>query len=268
MNSFASIVHENDESYIESMIDVVYELVKYYPYKEEQSALYQVEGTMFKTIYSEEMKYIPNYFEQILAFLKEHYDPTNEQHQKIGKHLAKRFGLLINSLHIIQKYQDEKVEAIEWFLQTFLEDIKQVNGHDIINDDELIFYMMNSFASIVHENDESYIESMIDVVNELKKYYPFNSEAFLYALQELMKSVALKKMSVKNANNFLKIFEELPKLYEVLSYDEIMKLKETINTILANEKPQDNEIFDNDEVKNKIILLNYLVDAEDLYKNE
>ena len=228
---------------------------KYYPYKEDQSALYQVEGTMFKTIYSEEMKYIPNYFEQILAFLKEHYDATNEEHQKIGKHLAKRFGLLINSLHIIQKYQDEKVEAIEWFLQTFLEDIKQVNGHDIINDDELIFYMMNSFASIVYENDESYIESMIDVVYELVKYYPFNSEAFLYALQELMKSVALKKMSVKNANAFLQIFEELPKLYEVLSYDEIMKLKETINTILANDKPQNNEIFDNDEVKNKIILL-------------
>jgi hypothetical protein len=238
---------------------------KYYPYKEEQSALYQVEGTMFKTIYSEEMKYIPNYFEQILAFLKEHYDPTHEEHQKIGRHLAKRFGLLINSLHIIQKYQDEKVEAIEWFLQTFLEDIKQVNGHDIINDDELIFYMMNSFASIVHENDESYIESMIDVVYELVKYYPFNSEAFLYALGELMKSVALKKMSVKNANAFLQIFEELSKLYEVLSYDEIMKLKETINTILANDKPQDNEIFDNDEVKDKIILLNYLVDMEDLY---
>jgi hypothetical protein len=211
------------------------------------------------------MKYIPNYFEQILAFLKEHYDPTNEEHQKIGRHLAKRFGLLINSLHIIQKYQDEKVEAIEWFLQTFLEDIKQVNGHDIINDDELIFYLMNSFSSIVQEKNESYITSMLDVVYELIKYYPFNSETFLYALSELMKSVALKPMSVKNANAFLQIFAELPKFYKVLSYNEIMKLKETINYILANDKPQDNEIFDNDEVKNKTILLNYLVDMEDLY---
>ena len=238
---------------------------KYYPYKEEQSALYQVEGTMFKTIYSEEMKYIPNYFEQILVFFRDNYDATNEEHQKIGMHLAKRFGLLINSLHVILKYQDEKVEAIEWFLQAFLEDIKQVNGHDIINDDELISYIMNSFASIVHENDESYIASMIDVVCELTKYYPFNSEVFLYALAELMKSVALKPMNIENANRFLQIFEELPKLYEVLSYDEIMRLKETINHILANNKPQDNEIFDNDEVKSKIILLNYLVDMEDLY---
>ena len=238
---------------------------KYYPYEESEAKFYQVEGNMFKVIYGKEMKYIPDTFEQILTFFKEHYDATNEEHKNIGIHLAKRFGLLMNSLHIIQKYQDEKVESIEWFLQTFIEDIKQVNGHDILSDDELIFYIMNMFASIIHENDDAYIQALIDIVYELVKYYPFNTEAFLYALQELMKSVALKKMSVKNANNFLKIFEELPKIYNMLSYDKIIELKDTINIILANDKPQDNEIFEHSEVKSKIILLNYLVDMEDLY---
>jgi hypothetical protein len=102
-------------------------------------------------------------------------------------------------------------------------------------------------------------------VKELMKFYPYLSESFLYALQELMKSVALKEMSVDNANRFLEIFEELPKVYSKLSYSKIMELKEMINVILANDKPQDNSIFDEDGVKSKIILLNYLIDMEDLY---
>ena len=79
-----------------------------------------------------------------------------------------------------------------------------------------------------------------------------------------MKIVALKEISVDNANRFLDIFIELPKLYDILSYSKIMELKETINIILANDKPQDNKVFDEDGVKSKLILLNYLVDMEDV----
>jgi hypothetical protein len=237
---------------------------KYYPYQDGDDAL-QFEGLLFKTIYNEPMKFVPDYFEQILTHFKDYYDKDNSEHQKIGIHLAKRFGVLVNSLHIILKYQEEKVEGIEWFLAEFLEDIKKVNGHDVLSDDELIFYQMNAFSSIILENDDAYIQAMIDVVLELQKYYPFNNEAFIYALQELMKSVAVKKMNVENANNFIKIFEELPKLYLILSYEKIIELKNMISKVLADEKPQNNEIFNNNEVKNKIILLNYLIDMEDLY---
>ena len=124
--------------------------------------------------------------------------------------------------------------------------------------------MMNTFASIIQENDTSYISSMIEVVRELMQFHPYLNESFLYALQELMKSVALKEMSVDNANRFLEIFEELPKLYDKLSYSKILELKETINIILANDKPQDNKIFDEEGVKSKLILLNYLIDMEDI----
>jgi len=41
-----------------------------------------------------------------------------------------------------------------------------------------------------------------------------------------------------------------------------MEKERTINIILANDKPQDNKIFDADGVKSKTILLNYLVYME------
>jgi len=236
---------------------------KYYPYKEDDATM-QFEGYLFKTLYSEPMKFIPDYFNQVLTQFRDYYDEKNEEHQKIALHLARRFGLLINSLHVIQKYQDEEYDGIEWFLATFVEEIKKVDGYEILSDDILIFYMMNTFASIIQEDDQSYISSMIEVVKELMKFYPYLNESFLYALQELMKSVALKEMNADNANRFLEIFEELPKLYDNLSYSKIIELKEMINVILANDKPQDNKIFDENGVKSKMLLLNYLVDMEDL----
>jgi len=237
---------------------------KYYPYKKEDATM-QFEGYLFKTLYSEPMKFVPDYFNQVLAQFRDYYDEKNSEHQKIALHLARRFGLLINSLHVIQKYQEEDHDGLEWFLATFIEEIKKVDGNDILDDDKLVFYMMNTFASIIQENDNSYISSMIEVVQELMKFYPYLSESFLYALKELMKSVALKEINENNANRFLEIFEELPKLYSKLNYSKIMELKEMINTIIANDKPQDNKIFDKEGVKSKIILMNYLIDLEDLY---
>ena len=237
--------------------------VKYYPYKEDDASM-QFEGYLFKVLYSEEMKYIPDYFNQVLAQFREYYDETNKEHQKIALHLARRFGLLVNSLHVIQKYQEEPYDGLEWFLATFVEEIKKVDGYEILSDDMLLFYTMNSFASIIHEDDQSYINSMIELVKELMKFYPYLGESFLYALQELMKSVALKEISIDNANRFLEIFEELPKLYKKLSFSKIMELKEMINRVLSNDKPQENKIFDEDGVKSKMILLNYLTDMEDI----
>ena len=236
---------------------------KYYPYKEEDSAI-QFEGYLFKVLYSEPMKFVPDYFNQVLVQFRDYYDEHNEEHQKIALHLARRFGLLVNSLHVIQKYQDEPYDGLEWFLATFVEEIKKVDGESILEDDAVLFWTMNTFASIIQEDDNSYIASMIELTKELMKFYPYLNDSFLYALQELMKSVALKEISTDNANKFLEIFEELPTCYDKLSYSKIMELKEMINTVLANEKPQDNKVFDEEGVKSKMILLNYLVDMEDL----
>jgi hypothetical protein len=236
---------------------------KYYPYKEDDATM-QFEGYLFKTLYSEPMKFVPDYYNQVLAQFRDYYDEENEEHQKVALHLARRFGLLINSLHVIQKYQDEPYDGLEWFLATFVEEIKKVDGESILEDDAVLFWTMNTFASVIQEDDNSYIASMIELTKELMKFYPYLSDSFLYALQELMKSVAVKEISAENANRFLEIFEDLPKCYDKLSYSKIMELKEMINTLLATEKPQDNKVFDEDGVKSKMILLNYLVDMEDL----
>ena len=236
---------------------------KYYPYQEGDAAI-QFEGYLFITLYSEPMKFVPDYFNQILVQFRDYYDEHNKEHQKIALHLARRFGLLVNSLHVIQKYQDEPYDGLEWFLSTFVEEIKKVDGEVVLEDDAVLFWTMNVFASIIKEDDNSYIASMIELTKELMQFYPYLSESFLYAFQELMKSVTLKEISVENANKFLEIFEELPKLYDKLSYTKIMELKEMIDTVLANEKPQNNKVFEQEGVKSKMILLNYLLDAEDL----
>jgi hypothetical protein len=106
---------------------------------------------------------------------------------------------------------------------------------------------------------------LIDTVETLFEWYPINREACEYAMLEMMKSVAIKEVNVQNANRFLDFFGELPRFYNVLSYDKIVELKELISHTVANYKPQDNKVFDEDGVKRKLILLNYLVDMEDLY---
>ncbi len=237
---------------------------KYYPYKEDDLAI-RYEGTLSKILYTDMMKFIPDYFEQVITHFQDYYEKSNEEHQKIGKHLAKRFGLLINSLEFIRRVEKEKQTSLMWFLQTFEEDIKDTNGYDILKSDELTFHLMNTFASIIHQDDENYISSLISVVERLFDWYPLNYEACEYALSEMMKSVAIKQMSVKNANRFISFFEILPRFYNNLSYETIMSLKSCIHSTLKEHKPLDNKIFENKEVKNKLIVLNYLIDMEDLY---
>jgi len=139
---------------------------KYYPYKKD-APIMQFEGYLFKTLYSEPMKFVPEYFNQVLTQFRDYYDEQSEEHQKVVLHLARRFGLLVNSLQVIQKYQEESHDGLEWFLATFVEEIKKVDGEDILEDDAVLFWIMNIFASIIQEDENSYIASMIELVKEL-----------------------------------------------------------------------------------------------------
>jgi hypothetical protein len=136
---------------------------------------------------------------------------------------------------------------------------------ELRTDKKLINFHTLIFLAIVDEEEDNYLQNLINVTNTLFEWYPLNGEACEYAMVEMMKSVAIKRVNVENANAFIAFFEELPRFYEVLSYEKIITLKELINQTLAQYKPQENEIFDNSEVKNKIILLNYFLDMEDLY---
>ena len=257
------LVHAVKYKYLKTEEYTKFVQSRYYPYVDDALKVY--EGVLTRTIYDEPMKYVADYFEQVLTQFRDFYDETNEEHRGIAAHLAKRFGLLSAYLAYIQKTIEEKHDGLEWFLDTFSDAIRASDANDIITNDRLIFELMNTYAGIVNQDDDGYLKGLIAVTNNLFRWYPVNSEACEYAMVEMMKSVALKEVNVENANAFMTFFEELPRFYEVLSYEKKSELKELINTTVANEAPKKNKIFDQEGVKNKLILLNYTIDMEDQY---
>ncbi len=240
-------------------------------YEDEIDARFEI--TLSNIIW-EDMGYIPDYFEQVLKLYRDAYDENSQYHQKIFEHLAKRFGYLIFALDKLMELLENKTDtAIYWFIveaskkelistkiELSIDEIKSLES-----DKKLIDFLTLMFVSICAKNDDTYMQSIINVTKTYFEWYLANDKACEYAMVEMMKSFAIKEVNVENANAFLEFLEELPKLYKELSFDKIVQLKNLINTALVDSKPQDNKIFEKDGVKNKLILLNYLVDMEDLF---
>lgn len=240
-------------------------------YEEQKDARFEI--TLSNIIW-EDMGYIPDYFEQVLRLYRDTYDENSEYHQKIFEHLTKRFGYLIFALDkLVQLLENKTDTSLHWFIveaskkelistkiELSIDEIKSLES-----DKKLIDFLTLMFVSICAKNDDAYMQSLINVTKTLFEWYPANDKACENAMAEMMKSFAIKELNVENANAFLEFFEELPNLYKGLSFEKIMELKNLINTALAESKPQDNKIFEKEGVKNKLILLNYLVDMEDLF---
>lgn len=263
MISFAKNIYHRITDFME------YARVDYFDFENETFRMY--EGHLSKIMW-DEMKYIPNHFEQVLDHFQGFYDESNEEHKAFFAHLCQRFGLLIATLNRLVVMSENRDSSLNWFTGKMVEyafvgdvEISLSQSKTLITDKKLINFLTLMFAGICDESEDNYLSNLICVVETLFEWYPVNRVACEYAMVEMMKSVALKKVNVENANAFLIFFEELPRFYEVLSFEKIMELKELINHTLANYKPQDNEIFESKEVKNKLILLNYLIDMEDLY---
>ena len=236
------------------------------------------EGHLEQIIWGK-MNLIPDHFEQVIDHFKNFYDENNEEHKKFFIHLSKRFGLLIAILsRLVYKTQD-RATSLNWFVSKMVEygvvgsvEISISQSKTLTTDQKLINFLATTFGGICDESDDNYLSSLICVVETLFEWYPVNREACDYAMVEMMKSVGAKKVNVDNANAFIAFFEELPRFYEVLSYDKIYELKELINQTLTHYAPHKNEIFEQEGVKNKLVLLNYFIDMEDLYyesgKNE
>ena len=231
------------------------------------------EATLSNIIWGE-MKFIPDYFEQVITLFFDFYDPMSAYHQKIFTHLAKRFGYLIFALDKLGQLLENKTDTS---LHRF---VVHAADHDLLktkiemsvdaikskkSEQKLIDFLTLVFVSICAKKDDAYLESLINATQTLFEWYPLKSEGCEYAMVEMMKSVALKDVNVENANAFLSFFEELPRFYEGLSFEKIIHLKELINHTLLTYKPLDNKIFEQKGVKNKLVLLNYRIDMEDLY---
>ena len=264
MINFAKSIYHKIMDFIE------YVSQGYYNYDiEDEFKMY--EGHFEQIIWGK-MNLIPDSFEQVIDHFKNFYDENNEEHQKFFIHLSKRFGLLIATLsRLVYKTQDRET-SFNWFVSKMVEygvvgsvEISISKSKSLTTEQKLINFLTTTFGGICDESDDNYLSSLICVVETLFEWYPVNREACDYAMVEMMKSVGVKKVNVDNANAFIAFFEELPRFYEVLSYDKIYELKELINYTLTNSAPHKNEIFEQEGVKNKLVLLNYFIDMEDLY---
>ena len=242
----------------------------YYHYEiDDEFKMY--EGQLENIIWGK-MNLIPDGFEQVIEHFNNFYDENNEEHKKFFIHLSKRFGLLIATLsRLVYKTQD-RVTSLNQFTAKMLEygvvgsvAISISQNKTLTTDQKLINFLTTTFAGICDESDDNYLSSLICVVETLFEWYPLNREACEYAMVEMMKSVGIKKVNMDNANAFIAFFEELPRFYKVLSYDKIYELKELINHTLTNYEPHKNRVFEQEGTKNKVVLLNYFIDMEDLY---
>ena len=242
----------------------------YYDFDDEYFMSY--EGYLTKILWGE-MKYIPDYYEQVIDQFKDFYDEENDEHKKFFVHLSKKFGVLIGTLSWFIGKTENRGSSLSWFTQKSIEydlikeevEISVSKSLKLEPNQKLINFTTLVFTAICQENDDNYLSNLMYCVDSLFEYYPVNDKACEYALQEMMKSIALKEVNVENANKFIGFFETLPRFYEVLSYQKIMDLKEIILNTLEEYKPLDNKIFEQKDIKNRLILLNYKVDMEDLY---
>jgi hypothetical protein len=219
------------------------------------------EGHLVKIIWAE-MKYIPDHFEQVLDHFSNFYDEENDEHKKFLIHLSQRFGLLIATLNRLVIETENRNSSLNWFSGKMIEyelidsfEISVSQNKLLSTDKKLINFITLTFLGICDGDDDRYLSNLIEVTNTLFEWYPVNREACEYAMVEIMKSIAIKKVNKENANSFLAFYEELPRFYEVLSYDIVYELKELILITMAEHRPLDNEIFDEDGVKSKLILL-------------
>lgn len=242
----------------------------YYDFNDEYFMSY--EGYLTKILWGE-MKYIPDYYEQVLEQFKDFYDEENDEHKKFFAHLSEKFGVLIGTLSWFIEITENRRSSLSWFIQKSIEyglikeevQISVSQSLTLEPNQKLINFTALTFTAICQGNDDNYLSNLMYCVDSLFEYYPVNDKACEYALQEMMKSIALKEVNVENANKFIEFFETLPRFYEVLSYEKIIDLKEIILSVLAEYKPLDNKIFEQKDVKNRLILLNYKLDMEDLY---
>ncbi len=263
MINFAKNIYHKITDFME------YARADYFDFENETFRMY--EGHLSKIMW-DEMKYIPDHFEQVIEYFQGFYDENDEEHKAFFAHLCQRFGLLIATLNRLVVMSENRECSLNWFTGKMVEyalvgdaQISLSQSKTLTTDKKLINFLTLTFAGICDESDDNYLSNLINVVETLFEWYPVNRVACEYAMVEMMKSVAIKKVNVENANAFLSFFEELPRFYEVLSFEKIMELKELVNQTLSTYKPQDNEIFESKEVKNKLILLNYFIDMEDLY---
>jgi len=237
-------------------------------YNEMQDALYDSNSKAimdfehsFDTIIYGEIKKVRTSFKDNLVKLKTMYK-NKEVDDMFCKHIVYRFGYLMMALNnLVINIEDDE---FEWFLYPFFDKDSQINSEDtFIN--QIIYHLTMLFQALSKNDLQEFLSSYIKIIKIQITLYPLYKQSTLINLEDMLKFIGSEEVNIENANTFLELFESIPKIYENTSYENIIDLKDVINKSISTYKPLDNKVFDEDGVKNKLILLSYLVDMEDLY---
>ncbi len=202
---------------------------------------------------------------EFISTIKELYESTKIS-DEFCTHIASKFAPILNSIDRSFESEYTNLEYdLKWFIDKFIKDeLVILKDESILH--QLILLHSARLQSVEEKNPEIYFEHTVTLTRYYLAYSAYLKDNALFYLDEIMDFVAKKEITVDNANAFIEVFEVLPALYEEISYENVMAFKELINRNLATSKPQNNKIFDKEGVKNKLILLNYKIDMEDLYQ--
>lgn len=232
-------------------------------FSKEDESLFELEYSI-NSLFFHSNRDLYQKLKELISLIKE-LNESGKITDEFCTHIASKFAPVLNPIDRMYESEYTKLEYdLKWFIDKFISDeLKILKDESILH--QLILLHCLRLQAIEDKKDDEYLEHTIALTRYYLAYSPNLKENALYYLAEIMDFVAQKEITVANANAFIEVFEVIPALYEEISYENIILFKELINKKLANSKPQDNEIFTKEGVKNKIILLNYFLDMEDLY---
>jgi hypothetical protein len=244
---------ENFEKFLQS---------RCYGYGEEEQLFARIERKLFESLYREPLEYLPGSFESIMRDLVSAYDASNVRHREIVLYFAKRFGALAEAIVLIRTAFEEEAESTLRFLE-----IVRALGNGLYvceyhNDDKLVNAVTRMFTALLWNDDGAFVASQIDIADALRRFYPLNYDAFGSAADEVIKSVAKLRIDVKTANGFLEFIDNLLRFDARLNDEEAEELEGIVRDAFVRYKPQNNPVFEHNELKEALMRLPRFFDAK------
>ncbi len=192
---------------------------------------------------------------RILSKLRELHT-SKKISKNLYEHILKKFSSIFTLLDVKSINNDIK-EEYNFNLSNQKEKINIFNS--------LLAAKSNRILALYSKNKEEELKANINICFIHFSFYPLYKNEALFFLNEMMNNALKNTMFLKNKKRFLDFFENLPSYYTDCGYRNIMDIKELINNKLRENKLLENNIFKNKELKEILVLLNYIEDEEYFY---
>jgi hypothetical protein len=183
------------------------------------------------------------------------------------RHIAKKFRYLRYITFVVEG-EEETQSSTDWLFEHFWVAENRVEEVPPAFIEILVGMTEKLLQAKVNQDKQVYFETLLALTRfTLLGFYPVLRDQALENLYGLMSFMAeFDAASQEEADAFLELFEEIPKLYETLSFESLIKIKYIIIDRLKNTTLKEHLAFSLGGKKSKMILLNYLVDMEDLWR--